>query len=160
MAKRAIQPGPARKYPLRVDYDVYGRYQEFAAALDVTLGRLLNETIAYGLGDGSAPPEWWGSPEHRAASPDLPSGPEESTLRAPAGVPVRTYTVTLPVPIHAAYQRLALELNVTMSRLFREVLLFGLSGGDQTPSWWDEWQKRAAQDSLLELEGQVSPVSP
>lgn len=148
MVKQAPRLGARRAYQLRIADDVYVRYQQLAKDLGITMSRLLNEAIAYGLGDGLETPSWWGSPEHRQVSPEIAedSGP---TLRAPAGMPVRVYSIQLPVKTHAAYQRLALDLNVTMSRLFREVLQFGLGDGEQVPTWWSLWQERAAQESLL-----------
>lgn len=152
--------GARRSYQLRIADDVYVRYQQLAKDLGITMSRLLNETVAFGLGDGAEPPTWWGGPEHQKVSPDIANSPASGmALRAPAGMAVRTYAIQLPAETHAAYQRLAQELHVTMSRLFREVLQFGLGDGKEVPSWWAPWQQRAAQESLIS-EGQVSPVSP
>lgn len=68
MTPRRVPAGrPTRAYALKVDADVYQRYQDLARELGVTMSRLLNDTLEYGLRGGEEPPPWWDEWQHRAA---------------------------------------------------------------------------------------------
>lgn len=69
--------------------------------------------------------------------------------RQQSGTAFRSYSLRIDANLYEQYQDLARDLGVTMSRLLAETLEYGLRGGDEPPPWWDEWERRAAQEALV-----------